>query len=411
MRDSFEISTENLKEFVQLIGPTLNERQNRIFLGSLSKLLGSRCNTLVQNLSGADRKTIIKGKSEAEELKQLPKEEWPDFINYVRESGAGRKSVTESNPKLKEAIKTLVEPHTLGNPETPLTWTTKSLRNLQSELVKQGFKVSHATVGNILVGLGYSLQQNLKYISATESPEDRDWQFKRIRYFAEFFMAYNDPVVSVDAKKKELIGNYKNQGAEYCPKGQPTKVLDHDFGTVKAAPYGVYDCGANKGFVSVGSSADTASFAVNSIGLWWEHMGKEMYPDSNRIMITADCGGSNSYRSRLWKSELQQLANKIGREFWVFHYPPGTSKWNKIEHRMFCYMSKNTRGRPLYSIETIINLIANCKTSQGLSIKCVQDKNIYTKGIKVSDETMNELNIRYSKWHGEWFYIIKPQSK
>ena len=411
MRDTFEISREALQDFIQTVTPTLNERQNRIFLGALSNSLGPRCNTLVQNLSGANRMKIIRGKNEAKELKNLPKEEWPDFINQVRAPGAGRKPVTVVNPELKEAINKLVEPHTIGNPENPLVWTTKSLRHLQSQLSEQGFNVSHTTIGSILVELGYSLQQNLKYISATESPVDRDKQFRRINDSAKEFHATNDPVISVDAKKKELIGNYKNQGAEYCPKGEPIKVLDHDFGTVKAAPYGIYDCGANKGFVSVGSSADTAAFAVNSIGLWWENMGKEMYPECTRVMITADCGGSNSCRSRLWKSELQELANKIGRELWIFHYPPGTSKWNKIEHRMFCYISKNTRGRPLVSMETIINLITNCKTSKGLKIKCVQDTNTYAKGIKVSNDTMDQLNIKYSEWRGEWFYIIKPQNQ
>lgn len=411
MRDTYEISSESLQEFIQIVNPTLNERQSRIFLGALSSALGTRCNTLVQQLSGADRKKIIRGKKDAEELKNLPKEEWPDFVNQVRESGAGRKSITVVNHELIEAVKKLVEPHTVGNPENPLTWTTKSLRHIQSKLIEQGFNISHTSVGNILVDLGYSLQQNLKYISATESPVDRDKQFQRINGFAKKFHANKDPVISVDAKKKELIGNYKNQGAEYCPKGQPIKVLDHDFGTEKAAPYGIYDCGANKGFVSVGSSADTAAFAVNSIGLWWKNMGEEMYPDCTRVMITADCGGSNSCRSRLWKSELQELANKIGRELWVFHYPPGTSKWNKIEHRMFCHMSKNTRGRPLVSMETIIKLIANCTTSTGLNIKCVQDTNTYAKGIKVSNDTMDKLNIKHSKWHGEWFYIIKPQNQ
>ena len=411
MRDTFDISRESLQEFIQIVVPTLNERQSRIFLGSLSNALGPRCNTLVQTLSGANRMKIIRGKNEANELKNLPKEEWPDFINQVRAPGAGRKPVTVVTPELKEAINKLVEPHTVGNPENPLIWTTKSLRHLQSQLSEQGFNVSHTTVGSILVELGYSLQQNLKYISATESPADRDKQFNRINGFAKVFHATNDPVISVDSKKKELIGNYKNQGAEYCPKGEPIKVLDHDFGTLKAAPYGIYDCGANKGFVSVGSSADTAAFAVNSIGLWWENMGQEMYPECTRVMITADCGGSNSYRSMLWKSELQELANKIGRELWIFHYPPGTSKWNKIEHRMFCYMTKNTRGRPLVSMETIINLIANCKTSTGLKIECVQDTNTYAKGIKVSNETMDKLNIKHSKWRGEWFYIIKPQNQ
>ena len=223
MRDTYEISSESLQEFIQIVNPTLNERQSRIFLGALSSALGTRCNTLVQQLSGADRKKIIRGKKDAEELKNLPKEEWPDFVNQVRESGAGRKSITVVNPELIEAVKKLVEPHTVGNPENPLTWTTKSLRHIQSKLIEQGFNISHTSVGNILVDLGYSLQQNLKYISATESPVDRDKQFQRINGFAKKFHANKDPVISVDAKKKELIGNYKNQGAEYCPKGQPIR--------------------------------------------------------------------------------------------------------------------------------------------------------------------------------------------
>ena len=401
-------SDSALVELINVISNTTNERQRRIILSALSNYIGWGSQSLICNVSGVTMNTITKGKKELRELLTKPVDEWPDMVSQVRSSGAGRKSVSESNPEVIDAIKTMIEPYTLGSPTNPLIWTTKSFRNIANALNDKGFKVSHVTVGKILEELGYSLQVNQKYIPFTTPGPERDRQFRRINRFAKYFMRHCQPVISVDAKKKENVGNFKNQGAEWHKKGTPLQTFDHDYPDLKATPYGVYDTHANKGFVNVGVSADTAEFAVSSIYQWWIQMGKQMYPNATRLMITADSGGSNSCRSRLWKHQLQKLSNDTGLELFVLHYPPGTSKWNKIEHRMFSYITKNWRGRPLETVELIVNLIANCTTTKGLRILCQKDERAYEKGIKISDKALKEITIKKASWKGDWFYTIIP---
>ena len=284
------------------------------------------------------------------------------------------------------------------------------MRHLAEALVATGIPISYVTVGNILKIMGYSLHCNKKYLEVGNPGPDRDAQFQHINDLSRDFMEENQPVISVDTKKKELIGNYKNGGRELCPKGEPTLVLDHDFGTDRASPYGIYDIAHNNGYVNVGISADTGEFAVNSIRKWWYEMGKQVYPDAKKLMITCDGGGSNGSRNRLWKKCLQNFANETGLEIHVSHFPPGTSKWNKIEHRMFCFISKNWRGRPLETLAIIVSLIANTTTKKGLKIQCSSDNNTYLKGVKVSDQEIENLNITHNEWHGEWNYIISPQT-
>ncbi len=317
------------------------------------------------------RVTINNGKTELESLPCDPKARaTAESTPNVRAKGAGRKSTITKQPGIESALWGLLEGNTVGNPENPLCWTTKSLRNLAGELKKQGHSVSYVTV-NLLEGLGFSLQQGRKYVETGSPSPDRDAQFHFISDESKNFMAANQPVISVDTKKKELVGNFKNSGAEYPPKGQAVRVQDHDFCKTKACPYGTYDVNANGGFVSAGVSADTGAFAVNSIRTWWEEMGRERYSTATRIMSTADGGGSNGRRNRLWKTSLQKFANETGLEV---HFSPGTSKWNKIEHRMFAYISKNWRGRPLEAYEVVVNLIANTTTTKGLTIRCQLDK-------------------------------------
>jgi len=329
----------------------------------------------------------------------------------VRKSGGGRKSILKTNPELLEALQTFVDSTTVGNPENPLRWTTKSLRNLQEELKLQGYAISHVKVGQLLEQLGYSLQMNKKCLQVGESHVDRDAQFRHINQISREFLASGEPVISVDAKKKEYVGNFKNQGAEYHPKGKPVEVLDHDFPLPelgKAIPYGVYDVGSNEGYVNVGISADTARFAAQSIRAWWDEMGCQKYRGASKLYITADGGGSNGRRNRLWKTSLQELANETGLEIHVSHLPPGTSKWNKIEHRLFSYISKNWRGTPLVSLAVIISLISATTTQSGLKVNCGLDEKTYEKGIKISDKELEELNITRNDFHGEWNYYISP---
>jgi hypothetical protein len=300
---------------------------------------------------------------------------------------------------------------TYGDPENPLRWTTKSLRNLSEELGRQGFGIGHVKVGHLLKELGYSLQQNQKALQVGEQHIDRDAQFGYINDKARAFMGDGQPVISVDAKKKELVGNFANKGGEYLPSGHPALVLDHDFpilGLGKATPYGIYDMRENEGYVSVGVCGDTAAFAVQSIKSWWDEMGSDRYRKADKLYVTCDGGGSNGSRNRLWKRSLQQLSNETGLEIHVSHLPPGTSKWNKIEHRMFSHISKNWRGRPLVSLAVIISLIQATTTKGGLSIKCQLDPNEYELGIKVTDEEFGNLNIYRDGFHGEWNYWILP---
>jgi hypothetical protein len=313
-------------------------------------------------------------------------------------------------PEISKELESLAESATKGDPMSPLLWVSKSLRNLSRELKEKGYPISHATVSSLLKGAGYSLQLNRKEREGKSVP-DRNAQFEHINERVKTFLREGQPVISVDTKKKELVGNYKNGGREYRKKGDPMEVNMHDFPDEKegkVAPYGVYDLGKNKGWVGVGITSDTAEFAVNTIRDWWYKMGKKDYKNASKLMITADCGGSNGNRVRLWKWALQQLANELGKEIHVCHFPPGTSKWNKIEHKMFSYITLNWRGVPLVSREAIVQLIGNTTTTKGLKIKSQIDYRTYEKGKEVSDEDFESIGILPDKFHGEWNYRIEP---
>ena len=401
------------KRFVGVMMPLMNEKQRRIFLAGLAEYLGHGSQQQIIDLTKVSNKTIKAGKNEIATMTLDPvARPSADSVERVRASGAGRKPVEVKFPKLREELLKLLDGNTIGNPENPLCWTTKSLRNLQKCLEEKGFNVKRDTIARVLKDLGFSLQQNMKFIEPGRSHPDRDGQFRFINGLAAEFLAEGLPVISIDAKKKELIGNYKNGGAEYAPKGQPVEVFDHDFPGPegKATPYGIYDVSSNEGYVNVGVSGDTGEFAVNSIRCWWNSMGRERYPKATKLLITADGGGSNGSRNKLWKKCLQELATEIGLEIHVSHFPPGTSKWNKIEHSLFSFISKNWRGRPLTSLRVIVNLIASTTTKAGLKVKCGIDKNVYEKGIKVSDTEMHSLSLEEKDWHGDWNYVLQPQT-
>lgn len=387
--------------------PYLNEKQTRIVLAAEAESMGRGGLSKVSKLSGISRVTLNIG---IKELDSLVSSEAPP--ERIRKEGGGRKKETEKNKNLEKVIEEIVSPHTMGDPMKPLLWTNKSLRNIAEAAKEAGFNISHKLVGVILKNAGYSLQGNRK-TDEGGNHIDRDAQFNYINDVAKDFLAAGYPVISVDCKKKELVGNFKNAGKEWLPKGKPTAVkvydfIDKDLG--KAVPYGVYDIGNNEGWVSVGISHDTASFAVATIRSWWHEMGKEKFSKSRGILITADGGGSNSSKSRLWKIELQILANEIGKEISVSHFPPGTSKWNKIEHRLFSHITMNWRARPLTNIQLVVDLIASTKTSKGLKVQSKLDNAMYEKGIKISDEKLSKINIKKSIFHGEWNYTIKPNS-
>lgn len=331
----------------------------------------------------------------------------------IRRPGAGRKPEVARDPTLTRDLERLVEPVTRGDPERPLRWVSRSLRNLARELQGSGHKVSHRLVRDLLHQKGYSLQANRKTTEGSSHP-DRNAQFEYINHSALVFQAAGRPVISVDTKKKELVGDFKNGGREWRPKGHPEKVRVHDFMIEelgKVSPYGIYDLTRNQGWVSVGISHDTAAFAVASIGRWWRHMGKTAYPKATSLLVTADGGGSNGVRNRLWKWELQKLADRTGLAITVRHLPPGTSKWNKIEHRMFAFISKNWRGQPLLTHATIVSLIAATRTTSGLKIRCQLDRSIYPSGVEVSDEQMAKIKLEGDPFHAEWNYIISPRTK
>jgi transposase len=383
----------------------LNEKQRRIYLATEAESLGYGGISRVSRMSGVSRVTITQGKKDIKEQGRESQNE------RCRKEGGGRKKVTEKYPDIHKKIEEIISPHTKGNPENPLLWTSKSVRKLQAALEEQGIKVAFRTISSLLRDMGYSLQSNKKDLVLKESHPDRNAQFEYINEQAKSFIAENEPVISIDTKKKENIGNFKNNGAEYQKKKEPAKVLDHDFpipGKGKAVPYGVYDIAQNKGFVNVGISSDTAEFAANSILKWWELVGEKAYPLATKILITADCGGSNGYRVKLWKVKLQEVANRLNKIIYVTHFPPGTSKWNKIEHRLFSYISINWRGKPLDELLTVINLIASTTTSAGLNVECVSDVQEYKKGVAVSDDELNAVNIKTHDFHGEWNYSISP---
>jgi len=359
--------------------------------------------SLVHRACGLSRKAITKGIVEIQEG-SAPLE------GRIRHAGAGRKPITVSDPRLVEALEEMVDAQTRGDPESPLRWICKSTRAIAKQLGRQKHPVSHAKVAQILHDLHYSLQSNRKSEEGRDHP-DRDAQFRHINAAVKKCLAQGIPVISVDTKKKELIGNYDNAGQQWLPAKQPIQVRGHDFPTPevpRAYPYGIYDVGRNAGFVNVGTDHDTGAFAVASIRGWWRYEGRRLYPDAETILITADGGGSNGWRLRLWKLELQKFADQTGLCLSVCHFPPGTSKWNKIEHRLFSFISSNWRGEPLRDYETIVNLIAKTTTARGLKVTCRLDRRKYPIGHKVTDEEMKRINLQPNKFHGEWNYVIKP---
>ena len=388
----------------------LDERLRRLYAAAEAKAIGHGGITLVQKATGVARGSIKQGLKEL-----LPSQRTPsgDSSNQrIRRIGGGRKASVKDDAKLLAALESLVEPVTRGDPESPLRWTCKSLRQLESELRSQGYAVSHTSIGVLLKKLGYSLQGNRKTLEGGDHP-DRNAQFEFINERAKDAMHNGQPVISVDTKKKELVGQYKNGGKELRPIGNPEEVNVYDFVDKelgRANPYGVYDIINNLGWVSVGTDHDTASFAVATIRRWWFGMGKELYPDAQELFIMADGGGSNGSRVRLWKLELQNLANELNIPIRVSHFSPGTSKWNKIEHRLFSYISMNWRGKPLVTHEAIVNLIAATTTRKGLRVRAELDGGHYPKGIKVTDEELKTVHIVREDFHGEWNDSILPSN-
>lgn len=385
--------------------PHLNEQQRRLYLASEAMSMEEGGITLVHKASSISRVTITRGIKELQGHIPLPK-------GRIRKVGGGRKKTIEKDPRLLTALRRIVSPTAKGDPMRIILWTDKSTRILAHALRKQGFSISHRLVRDLLLFLGFSLKANKKNIEG-ESHADRDEQFHHINQSCKTFEDKGNPIISVDCKKKELIGNFKNNGKEWQPKGQNTIVNVYDFKNLsdgKAVPYGVYDVIKNAGFVNVGVDHDTASFAVESIRRWWQTIGKRLYPTRTELLITSDGGGSNGVRNRLWKKELQLLANEAGLSIMVNHLPPATSKWNKIEHRLFSFISINWRAKPLTSLETIIELLNHTTTKEGLTVTAMVDQHTYPTGIKISDEEINSINIIRDSFHGEWNYTIKPQN-
>ena len=400
----YTMNTEEIRNIYETANQFLNERDRRLLVAAMAKADGYGGISKVSKETGLSRKLISKGCAELEKPDELDN-------TRIRKKGAGRRKITDTDHTLLSDLESLIEPATRGDPESNLRWTCKSTRKLSNEINTMGHKVSHNKVGELLHQLGYSLQSNQKVLEGADHP-DRDDQFRYINEKTQEFQQSGDPVISVDTKKKELVGNFKNVGSELRPKGNPEKVNVHDFpipGLGKANPYGVYDIFANSAWVSVGTDHDTATFAVETIRRWWYTMGKNNYPDAKKLLITADSGGSNGYRIKLWKVELQKLADETGLGISICHFPPGTSKWNKIEHRLFSFITQNWRGKPLVSHEVIVNLIAATTTGKGLHVQCKLDTNQYPLGIKVPDEEMELINIRKAEFHGEWNYMISPR--
>jgi hypothetical protein len=393
-----------------LISPLLDERQRRLYVAAEALVLGRGGITLVSKACGVSRPTITAGCKELASLDANYAAGITSDSSRIRKAGGGRKRTVDRDPTLRDALESLIEPVTRGDPESPLRWTAKSVRKLAEELKCLGHATSHRMVAELLQEMGYSLQSNRKVLEGSSHP-DRNAQFEYIYSATKEFQAAGQPVISVDTKKKELVGDFKNHGQEFRPKGDPEKVRTHDFVIPelgKVAPYGVYDQTRNEGWVNVGTDSDTSAFAVESIRRWWMTMGREAYPEADRLLVTADSGGSNGARVRLWKTELQRFADETGLAISVRHFPPGTSKWNKIEHRLFSYISQNWRGKPLVSHEVIVNLIAATTTKKGLTVRCDLDMNKYPKGIKISDKEFQQVNIVRDAFHGEWNYTIQP---
>ena len=397
-----EFDEEDLAGFFSLTSPFLDERQRRLLAAAMAQVLGRGGQARVAEASGMSRNTVIAGTKELAE--------GPVVSDRVRRPGAGPKRKIDLDPELLVVLDSLVEPGSRGDPMSPLRWTLKSTRVLAGELTRLGHKVGANLVGDLLHALGYSLQANAK-VSEGAQHRDRDGQFRYINDLAGEHLGAGQPVISVDCKKKELVGDYANGGAEWEPEGSPTRVGTHDFPdpeVPKAIPYGVLDIGANEGWVNVGDDHDTPAFAVASIARWWERMGRERYPDATRLLITADAGGSNSYRSRAFKVELAKLAATIGLVITVCHMPPGTSKWNKIEHRLFSFISMNWRGKPLTTYRTVVELIAATTTRTGLRVQADLDTGSYPIGIKTTDEQLRAVPLRPHDWHPDWNYSIMP---
>lgn len=396
---------EIISKKYNLLKPFLDEKSKRLFVAAEALSIGEGNISIVSRATGISEDTIRKGCNEL-------KSGISPSNDKIRSPGGGRKKIVDIDPTLLSDLEALIEPTSRGDPESPLRWTCKSLRNLAGELQNMKHKVSHARVADMLHALGYSLQANKKTIEGTECP-DRDKQFEHINEKCKIFQGEHQPVISVDTKKKELIGNFKNNGRELRPKKDPIPVNVYDFKDKelgKVNPYGVYDITNNKGWVNVGIDHDTASFAVESIRRWWNMMGCKSYPEAKKLLITADCGGSNGSRVRLWKTELQKLADETGLKISVCHFPPGTSKWNKIEHRLFSQITMNWRGKPLTSYEVVVNLIAATRTSKGLEVKCMLDTNKYPTGIKIEKKQVEELGIIPDEFHGEWNYTFKQKN-
>jgi hypothetical protein len=386
------------------VSPLLDERQRRLFAAAEAKAAGYGGISAVARATGMAISTIRHGCQELDSPLDLPN-------GKVRRPGGGAKGVAANDPQVLVDLLALVEPSTRGDPMSPLRWVSKGLRKLAAELRKKGHKISHVVVGKLLKAMHFSLQANRKTLEGADHP-DRDAQFRHINELAREALADRQPVISVDTKKKELVGNFKNGGQEWEPEGKPTETEVHDFVNKdlgRAVPYGVYDINANSGWVSVGINHDTGEFAVQAIRRWWQEMGCMRYPNASYLVITADGGGSNGSRLRLWKRELQKLADEIGIDIIVAHFPPGTSKWNKIEHRLFSNITINWRAKPLVSYQVILQLIAATTTKTGLTVRSELDDKVYEKGIKVSDAEFNALNITRDSFHGEWNYAISPR--
>ena len=397
-----DVTDEALTAYFEAVLPHLDERQRRLNAGAMAIMLGRGGRTRVAESTGMSRSTVIKGANEIENGAEV--------TDRVRAEGAGDKPAVEKQPGLWEAIEKLVSPTTRGHPMSALLWTLKSTYELSREVKAQGFEASAELVRQLLAQHGYSLQAPSKQAEGTTHP-DRDGQFRYLAELVDAFIGTGDPVISVDTKKKELLGNKSNGGTEYQPKGDPVRTDVHDFpdpALGKAIPYGVYDVTNNDGWVSVGDTADTSEFAVAAIAKWWDTLGKHKFPDAKRLLITADCGGSNGYRVRAWKWHLAQLAQRTGLEITVAHYPPCTSKWNKIEHRMFSFITINWRGRPLTNIRTVVKLISATTTQGGLTIQAAYDAHVYPKGVKITDTQFETIPITPHEWHGDWNYTISP---
>jgi hypothetical protein len=399
---------ERIRRKYESLSPLLDERVRRQWAAAEAMSVGWGGLTLVAGATGLARNTIATGIGELEYRRDHPRE---TVDLAIRHPGGGRKPLTQTDPGLGQALEALVDPVTRGHPESPLRWTCKSTSNLAAALVGQNHPVTDRTVARLLKQAGYSLQANRKTQEGASHP-DRNAQFEYIGRRVTACQKQGQPVVSVDTKKKELVGEFKNAGQEWNPKGEPQKVNTHDFPDKKmgkAIPYGVYDLASNEGWVSVGIDHDTARFAAASILRWWREMGSARFPRATKLMITADGGGSNSSRNRLWKVALQELANETDLKLQVCHFPPGTSKWNKIEHRLFCFITKNWRGRPLTSYQTIVNLIGSTTTKTGLTVRAALDTTQYETGIKITDQEFAHVNCKRAAFHGDWNYTIRPK--